>query len=296
MMQSMTGFSSKSVTLELPDGNKVHATLTLKSLNSRFLEVNCKLPYALTYLETEAIKLFKTTLRRGTIYFTIHVGSHNALQTNIEPAFPVVEGYLNALKLLQEKYTFAGTVSLGEFMRLPNVFETIEQQLAPTAQAQLLEAIHELLRDIIAIRTCEGQALQQDIEQRLVHITTAFTALTQRAPEVFEKRKHDLLKLVTSVAESQEPDQNTQASLYLALDKISIHEELIRFKQHLETFAQILFSPEQEKGKKLDFTAQELFREVNTMAAKGADALISTLAITIKVELEKIKEQVQNIV
>lgn len=297
MLQSMTGFSTKNIVLELSPTSTVHVTLTLKSLNSRFFEANCKLPYVFSDLETELIKRFKARLHRGSIFFTIHVGSTNMLATHITPVIPLVKGYLDAVKEIKKKLKVPGTLTIKELVRLPNIFEVHEESLQPETRTQLLEAVEGLINELLKLRAHEGQDILRDIESRLNTVQSYFSSLETKASELFERRKEEITQLLrTNNPTTNDTEPSTNLAIYTALDKIDIHEEITRFKSHLTALIAILHASGEEKGKKIDFTLQELFREINTITAKCCDALISRLAINIKVELEKIREQVQNIV
>ncbi len=298
MILSMTGFASKTATLPLDDAGKINMTISLKSLNSRYFEATCRLPYIFNHLETEFIKLFKKKLHRGHIYFTIHISNQQHLvQDTIEPALSVIKEYINATKRIQDVFHLEGSLSLSDLLRLPNVFNVEEKVLDEAARQHVFEIINTLIDELIIARQQEGTALQKDLEQRIAIMQQEINKIEQASQQLIEKQKNKVLKVLKEVEgkEGELLDARKQA-LYLVLDKIDIHEEIIRFKSHLDYLSKQLKSPDLEKGKRLDFTLQELAREINTIAAKCSDAAIGSLAINIKVELEKAREQAQNIV
>jgi uncharacterized protein (TIGR00255 family) len=189
MLRSMTGFSTKTIVLELSPTSTVHVTLTLKSLNSRFFEANCKLPYVFSDLETELIKRFKARLHRGAIFFTIHLGTANMLATHITPVMPLVKGYLDAVKEIKKKLKVPGTLTIKELVRLPNIFEVHEESLQLETRTQLLHAVEELIDELLKLRAQEGQDLLQDIEHRLNTVQNYFSSLEAKAAELFEGAK-----------------------------------------------------------------------------------------------------------
>jgi len=298
---SMTGFSTTTLTLPAKTGGNTHLSITLKSLNSRFFETTCKLPYPLAPLEIEIIRLCKERLFRGTILCSIHLSNPNALTATIEPSLATVQSYLDALATIQNQFSIEGKLSLRDIIILPNIFDTVESPLEEETNKKVLATITRLISELIEVRRTEGENLARDIFQRIALITTALKDLEERAEIVMQEKKNQVLnayqQLSTTTGVARTPEATeSQASLYAQLDKIDIHEEIVRFKNHIATLIKTLEAETNEKGKRIDFILQELFRETNTITAKCSDTQISTLAITIKVELEKTREQAQNIV
>jgi len=296
MLQSMTGFSTKNIVLELPDSTRLYTAITIKSLNARFFEANCKLPFALSHLEVEIIKRCKAQLLRGTIYCTINIGQANSLQTKVTPAWTVAQSYIEAAKGLQEKFNIPGTLTITEVVRFPNIFEFQEQVVDERVYDQVLTAIEALLADLVVIREKEGSVLRKDLESRTMLLKSYFEHIEKRAQEIFLERKNETAELIAQINKDGIEKSPEIYALQVALDKVDVHEEIVRFKNHLDNLNLLLSQAGKEKGKKIDFTLQELFREINTIAAKCPDSIISGLAIDVKVELEKMREQAQNIV
>lgn len=298
MLVSMTGFST--ATIQLPIGTTVVSlTASLKSLNSRFFEASCKLPLSLQNIETTCIKRIKTSLMRGNISFTVHISSPNMLKTNVAPSLGIVDGYIKAIKEIQEKYQLSGNLTVHEIITLPYIFDISEVALDQSVSQPLLEILDDLIKQLLAERMREGQALEADIVARIKIIDSHMEAVEPRAKQVLEDKKQNLINVTQSL---QIPNYSEQIEHHLALvqaqlDKSDLNEEIVRFKTHSAHLKTIIADEREiEKGKKIDFTLQELLREVNTIAAKCNDSLISSSVVSIKVELEKIREQVQNIV
>ena len=292
----MTGFATKSLILTIKDA-KCPITISLKSLNARYFDTNCKLPYPLTNLETEFIRLFKAKLYRGSITFTVHLSNPSAFKGNIEPSTATLKNYLAALDTIKKTFAIEGTLSIANVLLLPNIFVTEEQELDETTKKLIFDTMGSLLEELIEMQSKEGSALKKDIEERsaiiaqeMSIIETAFEALmiTQK-----QKVNDTLAELENDASKFAEIQKN---ALYAILDKIDVHEEIVRFKNHLKTLKASLESKDIEKGKRIDFILQELSREINTITAKCSDGTISVHAINIKVELEKAREQTQNIV
>ena len=304
MIISMTGFSSAIITLPIVDAatgsvQDVQVSLTLKTLNSRFFEASCRLPTSLSFLETELIKYFKTEFHRGTIQFTLYMSSPSSLTGIIEPALSTVRGYLIALNKIKKECELSGDITLRDLILLPNIFETKETPLSEATVERLWKEIHALTKKCTEARIQEGKSLEKDLTERVRLLRKYINELGPRALEAMAAKKVQLLdnlRTVLSDVSSELTAESQISAIYNQLERIDIHEEIVRYNTHLETLDEILTSKEISHGKKLDFTLQELFRETNTIASKCSDAAISGLAISIKVELEKAREQAQNIV
>lgn len=297
MIQSMTGFATKNIIIELDPETKVNVTISIKALNSRFFEANCKLPYTLNRYEHDFIKILKESLHRGYIYLVIHMSNQSLLKGAVEPAIPVIEGYIGAINTIKEKFPVEGELSLHDLLQLPAVFNVEDKDIDEKVIKQIFAVIQELANEVIKARKQEGSVLQKDIEQRITIMQKEIGAIDKASETMMEKRKATINKELQALEDNeQEASEIRKQMLYAALDKIDIHEEIIRFKSHLKNLLAMLSSPGVEKGKRIDFTLQELAREINTIAAKCSDVTISSMAINIKVELEKAREQAQNIV
>lgn len=296
MIRSMTGFATKSLILAIHE-SKTPITLNIKSLNSRYFDSNCKMPYPLASLETDFIRLFKSKLHRGSITFTIHIGNPNAFKGAIEPSTATLKNYLEALDTIKKTFAIEGTLSIANVLLLPNIFITEEQELDDASKKIIFDAADSLIDELISAQVKEGQALKKDIvermhiiEKEIKAIEVAFEALMISQKQKVNEGLAGLEKDTSKFADMQKD------ALYAILDKIDVHEEIVRFKNHLKTLLSSLESREIEKGKRIDFILQELSREINTITAKCADGAISAHAINVKVELEKAREQTQNIV
>ncbi len=297
MIQSMTGFATKTISIVKDKDHKAHISIHLKSLNARYFEVNAKLPSALTHLETDLIKLFKKNLHRGYVYFTVHVDNPSIFKGAIEPSLGMVQGYVKSLKKIQKEFKLEDQVSLKMIARLPHVFNVEEATLDKKSTDTILKVAKQLIETVIHERIKEGKNLQIDIEKRVAFMKKEITSIAKRSQAIIELHK----KKVNGVLEDLKGDANELAdarksALFSMLDKIDIHEEIVRFESHLKNISKQLKGAPVENGKRLDFTLQELAREINTITAKCADSQISQDAINIKVEIEKAREQAQNIV
>lgn len=296
-LYSMTGFASKTFVLTTPSGERSSISMNLKSLNSRFFEASVKLPLGLSHLETTVIKQFKETLRRGHIYFTAYLSNSNVFEGAISPAMTIIDGYMHAIDTIKTKYNLSEPTKLDNLLRLPNIFSKEEQQLDEESTKLILDAVTELINKVMEDRGEEGDTLSIDLRNRVAIIQKEMATITQRAHAFVEEWKKKVHATLQEIGADDNLIVNAQKSgLYSMLDKIDIHEEITRLNSHLDHLIAHLSSQEPEKGKRLDFTLQELGREINTIAAKCSDSTISTHAINVKVEIEKMREQIQNIV
>ncbi|BDC34428.1 hypothetical protein Noda2021_03860 [Candidatus Dependentiae bacterium Noda2021] len=296
MVRSMTGFATKSITVPVQD-TQVSMVIALKSLNSRFFDATCKLPYPISNLETEFVQLFKSQLLRGYVSFTIHLTTANAFKSKVEPSLPTIAGYMHALDEIKKHFAIEGSISIANVLQLPSVFSVQEEELSTQAKELIFTTTQHLIEQLIVMQTKEGSVLKHDLLARIAVIEQELTIIEKAYLEMIALQK----KKVDNAMQELEMDDSKfaethKSALYVMLDKIDIHEEIVRFKNHLNNLSLELETPRIEKGKRIDFILQELGREINTITAKCSDSSIGTHAINVKVELEKAREQNQNIV
>ncbi len=297
MILSMTGFSSQSLTLTMDENTKVNLIINIKSLNSRYFETTCKLPYALSNTETEIIKVLKKKLIRGHIYLSIYLGAQELLKGSVEPSIITIKGYLKAVDEIKKKFAIDGSLSLDTLIQMPNVFLMEEKEIDSAIAEKILQAINNCIEALIKTKHEEGIALKKDLALRISNMEREILIIAAAAEKLVEEQKTKVNEALKEIeCDESKLAEIRKNALYAILDKIDINEEIVRFKSHLRSISAQLESSDVEKGKRLDFTLQEMGREINTVAAKCSDSTISTHAINIKVELEKAREQTQNIV
>lgn len=296
MIRSMTGFATHT-TVITRDSLKSQITLTVKSLNSRYFEVTFRMPYQLSSLETELTRLCKQRLIRGHLYITVHVSNQQVFKGNIEPNLITIKEYISAINAIKDGFNLQGAVSLDSVLGLPNIFSSDEHNVDEQSKEIIMAAANQLIDSLIIAQDKEGVEMLADIKQRLTIIAQEMSAIEKASAIMIEAQKAKINQTIQELGADESKFADTQKnSLFSMLDKIDTHEEIIRFKSHLQNLSSQLAAPIGEKGKRLDFTLQELAREINTISAKCSDATIGAHAINIKVELEKAREQVQNIV
>jgi len=298
MLSSMTGFASKVVHIERQGGRSFDANLTLKSLNSRFFEASCRLPSSFAYVENDLIKILRKKMLRGTVYANLYISSPSALKTFCHPSINLIKEYVEFLKNVGKQLDLAGKITVSDVIKFPNALEHSEEILVdPTIKDKVLSTFDELVDIVVENRVIEGKLLEKDIATRLENIKVLFEDLKKRF-ELVSKKKHDELVEYFKPALESQPGIARDMQLHFLqaqMDRYQINEELVRFSAHVSALEKTLKDESQEKAKRIDFVLQELFRETNTITAKANDADLSTFAISIKVEIEKIREQVQNV-
>ncbi len=297
MIQSMTGYATKTITITKGSDQKAHISIQLKALNSRYFELNAKLPPALSYLETDLIKLFKKSLIRGYISFIVYVDNPSIFKGAITPALSTAQSYAAAIEKIKKEVGIADPITLEMLVRLPNIFSTEEQGMDKQSAQEILTTAKELIETVISEREKEGVQLKKDISDRLAFMKSEITEINTRFQAHMEEQKKKLSDVMSELeGDKSDLAEARKSALYTVLDKIDVHEEIVRFESHLVNLETLLDSQGAENGKRIDFTLQELAREINTITAKCSDSLISSRAINIKVEIEKAREQAQNIV
>lgn len=293
----MTGFASKTLTIIRDKDNKANVSIHLKTLNARYFELNAKLPHALSHIETDLLKLFKKTLHRGYVYFNVFIDNPSIFKGAIEPSMGIVEGYISSIDKISARLKIKEKISLETLVRLPNIFNVKEQDIDKKSSDVIMKATTQLIKQLILERKKEGAELKKDFELRFAIMAKEIDIIKSRSKQLIEEQKKKINLLTQELKDEQNDVAETRKGvLYAMLDKMDIHEEIVRFQSHLKNLNALLQSSDAEKGKRLDFTLQELAREINTITAKCSDSKICEQAINIKVEIEKAREQTQNIV
>jgi uncharacterized protein (TIGR00255 family) len=296
MISSMTGFISKTITLPSED-KYVALTINIKTLNSRFFDTTCRLAYSLSALETEFTKTAKKMLCRGHMYLTIALSDPNYFKRDVSLSPSLLKGYINALNDAQKSFGLHGTLEIKDIMNIPNIFVAEEISPNETIISHILDAFKDAVLELKKIRLAEGMSLLKDLEIRTQKLHEFIDSIHSIFKETFKKRQAEISAEIEELkANDHEIALQKRMLLYQELDRMDIHEEIVRFNTHLNSFETLLHKEQEEKGRQLDFILQELGREINTIASKCYDSTIGSHAISIKVELEKCREQVQNIV
>ena len=291
-MKSMTGFGRG---FEASDVFAV--TVELKTVNNRFLDISLRLSGELASLESIVKRQIGNRLSRGRI--EVNLSYERTTEIIYELNRPMIAGYLAAMKQMQSEFSLSGEPDLNVIARLPNVVQPKKEELSEEFTVGIEKALDSALDDLEKMREVEGEMLHKELDFRLSEIENRLPSIESESDKVAEEYRVRLTKKVNdflSKAELQiEIDQGrlAQEVAFLA-DRSDISEEIQRLKSHIEQFRQIM-SDEKDVGKRLDFLTQELNREANTIASKTNNLIVKENALAIKSEIEKIREQVQNV-
>ena len=303
MIISMTGFATITRELILQDSNKVDIVISLKSLNSRFFELTAKLPSQFTNLEVELHRILKKELVRGHAFLIIKLQNQEQLQKPVLISKPVIQTYVTQLSALKDKFSLPGNIDLELLLKLPHVISFEEKDLDEKIQLSILPFVHEIVALVRKEQIKEGLDLYKELQYRFQLLKEGISKLQILMALAIERRHAHLATLIqeysVQIVDSTEQQLvgAQKESLILEIAKTDITEEIVRFQSHLAHVKEVIDdTKEVSKGKKIDFILQELHREINTISAKANHSDISHLAVDIKNELEKAKEQIQNII
>ncbi len=289
-MRSMTGCGRGNA----EDGDW-EASVEIRSVNHRFLDIACRLPRNLGFLEDSVRKGIAGKVRRGHVDVFVNVRRMEGAQQEVRVNLPLAESYLMAAKVLGEKLGKKnGKMKVAQLMRMDGVLEVTEAAMDEEAvTAAVQAALTEALSQLDEMRLREGAALVSDLKQHLDAAEAIGQLIAERAPGVVEDYRKRLQERLQKV--NTEPVDPIRLAQEVALwaDKCAIDEELSRLSSHISQMRTCLAS-EGEIGKRMDFLIQEMNREANTMGSKANDAEIAQLVVELKSEIEKLREQVQN--
>ena len=296
MLKSMTGFGAATAKA---DG--VQISVELSSVNRKQLDVSLRLPYALAGMEARAQKIIKETVSRGRITGVVQLEAANgqgAAQLDLKKA----EAAVKQLRAAAKKLKLDDNLSASDLLRVPNLLQTAAVEKSAEEFFQPLEkALTAALKKLEAMRSREGKALEADFRERLKLLETMLSAIRTRAPLVVSNHRKKLFQGLESAFAEASADKKNFAQderiireIALFGEKADISEEITRLKSHIQQFRKMMRSPE-PAGRPLDFLSQEFFREINTIGSKANDLQITEQVVAFKTELERIREQVQNV-
>lgn len=291
MIKSMTGFGRCEVT----EGNRKY-TVEMKSVNHRYLDVNIKMPKALNFFESTIRNLLKEYMERGKVdlYITFEDFSEDnfCLRYNEELAGE----YLKHLTAMAEKFGLDNDIKVSTLSRYPDVF-TMEQ--VETDENELWAGLEKALRgaaeQFVESRIKEGERLRADLVEKLDGMISYVDYIEERSPQILEEYRMRLeSKVQELLGDRQLDDARIAAEITIFADKICVDEETVRLRSHILSMKETLLAGG-GMGRKLDFIAQEMNREANTILSKTNDLAISDIGISLKTDIEKVREQIQNI-
>ncbi len=290
-MYSMTGFGRAVV-----ENEKYRISLEIKSLNHRYCDINIRMPYQLNAFEDVVRQAIKSRCERGR--FEVFLQFDNLADGNymITPNFAVIDQYVNAHAAICQRYQLTDQPRAMNLLSLKDALTIETAELDESLLRKTLdEALATALDHLVAMRLNEGKKMLDDIASQLAKMEAVAAQLAERAPAISENYHSGLKQRLSDMLSTSDIDEArilTEAAIFA--DKTNISEELVRLTAHFEQF-KTMMAEQQAKGRRMDFLIQELNREVNTIGSKSPDIDISEYVVMLKSQLEKIREQVQNI-
>ena len=291
MIKSMTGygravesFADKQITVEV------------RSVNNRYLDCGVKLPRLYSFAEDALKQLVKQHVSRGKVDVFVTVNLPQSTDVAIALNRPVLEGYLSAMRQIVNDYGVRDDITVNSLSRLPDVFtvEKVEQD-EDEIRSELLSTTEKALLQYDAMRAAEGEAISADLRSKAAWIAGQVSKIEARSPQTVAEYREKLLARMQEVLSSATVDEArvlTEAAIFA--DKVAVDEETVRLRSHLAQLDTMLQARE-PIGRKLDFLMQEINRETNTIGSKCSDLELARTVVDIKAELEKIREQIQNV-
>ena len=295
MIQSMTGFGRGAVSLE-----GIAFEIEIRSVNHRHLDARVRLPRWLAALEAEVRARVAERVSRGKIDLSILFPDGGGPKPRLEIDLEAAREYLRAAATLNRTEQLPGSLDAAALLGLPGVSRFVEPELPEDElRGAFMTALTAALDQAIEMREVEGRALERDLLTRLETVAELADAIEARRVEVVEAARERLRRRAKQIA--QETGLLDEARLHqeivIAADRLDVTEELVRLRSHLTQFREIVASagPGQPVGRRLDFLLQELGREANTIGSKASDAPVAHHVVELKTELERVREQVQNV-
>ncbi|MCI9168024.1 MAG: YicC family protein [Dorea sp.] len=292
MIKSMTGFGR----CEIMEGER-RFTVEIKGVNHRYLDTSIRMPKKLNFFETSIRSLLKQSIQRGKVDIFITYEDLSESQVSLKYNEALAGEYLSYFQKMADTFSLENDIRVSALSRYPEIL-TMEEQ-APDEEklwTGLKRALDGAIAQFVETRGLEGENLKKDLTRKLDGMLMMVDSIEKRAPQIIAEYRKKLEKKVKELLEdTQIEDSRIAAEVVIFADKICTDEEVVRLKSHVEHMKETLLSDDNGIGRKLDFIAQEMNREANTILSKANDLEIANLGIELKTEIEKIREQIQNI-
>ena len=292
MIKSMTGFGRCEVT----EGERKF-TVEMKGVNHRYLDVNIRMPKKLNFFETAIRNQMKKSIQRGKVDLFITYEDLSESQVSLKYNETLAAEYLSYFKKMEEKFSLENDIRVSTLSRCPEVL-TMEEQVMDEEELWkgLEKALDGAIAQFVETRTLEGENLKKDIIAKLDGLLEVVAYIEERSPQILAEYREKLENKVKELlADTQLDEGRIAAEVVVFADKICTDEEVVRLRSHIVHMKETLQSDEEGIGRKLDFIAQEMNREANTILSKANDLKVSNAGISLKTEIEKVREQIQNI-
>lgn len=291
MIRSMTGFGR----CEIQSGEKKF-TVEMKGVNHRYLDVNIRMPKKLYFFETAIRSYLKKYIQRGKVDIFVTYEDLSEGQMSLKYNEALASEYLDYFRQMEEKFGLENDVRISALSRYPEVFTMEEQDVDEEEMWNgLREALDGACVQFVSARETEGEKLREDLIGKLDDMKAVVEKIEERSPQILSEYREKLEEKVKELlADTQIDESRIAAEVVMFADKICTDEEIVRLKSHIDHMKSTLQAGE-GIGRKLDFIAQEMNREANTILSKANDLTVSNYGIDLKTEIEKVREQIQNI-
>ncbi|WP_075425635.1 YicC/YloC family endoribonuclease [Ruminococcus sp. XPD3002] len=291
MLKSMTGYGRSQMLL---NGREI--LVEIRSVNHRYFEYSSRIPRAYNYIDEKLKALLKKGISRGKVEVAVTINNIEGKDSVIAINKGAAEGYVTALRSIADELSLEDDLSLSKLIKLPDIFNI---QKAPDDEEQIWNDVsltaQEALERFVSMRSIEGEKLRADIVSKADGIIGMVAKVEELSPKTVENYRAKLTQKLNEILESKDIDQQrivTEAAVFA--EKIAVDEETVRLRSHIAQLKDMADSDE-PVGRKLDFIVQEMNREVNTIGSKAQDLDITKIVVDMKAEIEKIREQIQNI-
>ncbi|MGN0501851.1 MAG: YicC/YloC family endoribonuclease [Ruminococcus sp.] len=293
MIKSMTGFGRCEAEI---NGREI--TVEIKSVNHRYFEFSCRTPRGYGFLDDKLKSYVNSRVSRGKIDMFVTVGANDEAPSEVTVNHQLVSGYLNAMKEISDTYGVENDVTVVSLSRFPDVF-TVHKPAEDEEQItnDVLSVAKTAIDSFIAMRETEGDKMKADILSRANTILSIVGEIEERSPQTVAEYEERLLERIKQTLEDYEveiDEQRVLTEVAVFSDKVAVAEETVRLRSHFAQLEKFL-EYDEPVGRKIDFIIQEMNREANTIGSKVQDAVLAHKVVDIKSEIEKIREQVQNI-
>lgn len=293
MIKSMTGFGRCEAEI---NGREI--TVEVKSVNHRYFEFSCRTPRGYGFLDDKLKSYVNSRVSRGKIDMFVTIGANDEAPSEVTVNHQLVSGYINAMKEISDTYGVENDVTVVSLSRFPDVF-TVHKPAEDEEQItnDVLSVAKTALDSFIAMREAEGEKMKTDILNRANTILSIVGEIEERSPQTVAEYEERLLERIKQTLEDYEveiDEQRVLTEVAVFSDKVAVAEETVRLRSHFEQLNKFL-EYDEPVGRKIDFIIQEMNREANTIGSKVQDAVLAHKVVDIKSEIEKIREQVQNI-
>lgn len=292
MIRSMTGYGRATGTF---DGMDI--TLEIKSVNHRYFEFSSRVPRNYGFLDEKLKSFFQGKIARGKVECYLQIDTAGQQETVVKLNRSLAQGYINAYNELSEAFGIENDIKVSDMARVGDIFSVSkESEDEEQICSDVLSVAEQALERFMDMRTAEGEKLRDDISSRLDFILEKVSFIEQRSPQTVREYNDKLLARMREVLADVHVDEQrllTEAAIYA--DKIAVAEETVRLRSHIDQFRKFFDENGGATGRKMDFLVQEINREINTIGSKAQDIEIARCVVDVKAEIEKIREQVQNI-